>query len=99
MQLVYRNDRASPAFNASSPKASPKAARLIVVYMCQVAILVIAVIGAFYLLKASMTNSFSAGVAIVEKRQSPVGPTTEFDYFPDQFVNQGTMPDEPIAQF
>ncbi len=96
MQLA---DQASPAFNASSPKASPKAGRLIAVYMCQVAILVFAVIGAFHLVNVSMTNSFSASVAVVEERPSPAGPTPGFDYFPDQFVNQGTLPEEPIAQF
>lgn len=95
MQLVHRNDRSRSVTSASLSKAVKHAA----VYVCQAVILMLAVIGAFYLGDANTTRDSSASVAVVEEKPAPAGPITEFAYFPDQFVNQGTEPDEPIAQF
>ncbi|MBA2350366.1 MAG: hypothetical protein M3Q32_04295 [Pseudomonadota bacterium] len=95
MRLVYRNNQSNPVPGASLPKAIKLAAT----YTCQAAILVFAVIGVFYLAEARMTHDSSAAVAVVEEKPAAIGPAIEFPYFPDQFVNQGTLPDEPVAQF
>lgn len=95
MQLVYRNHSPNVIHSALLPKSVKRA----MAYAFQAAVVVLAVIGAFYLAEAVLPQASSAVVGAPAEKPAYADPASEFVYFPDAFVNQGTLPEQPIAQF
>ncbi|MDQ3196761.1 MAG: hypothetical protein ACR2FI_06385 [Burkholderiales bacterium] len=94
MQVVHTN-------HSFTRPASRKAPRFIS-RLAQAVVVALAIVGALHLVEMSPLASSTAATA---GAIDPITPASfaiipaSFDYFPDQFVNQGTQLEEPIPQF